>query len=102
MVRLRDAATGKVIDKFEAHPEGVQCLKFTRDGKTLVTCGKDQTVKLWDVATRKARATMKGHGGPVYALDLSGDDRTLVTGGNDYRASPVERGDWRTGGDPAG
>ena len=41
MVRIRDAATGKVLAEFVAHPGGVQCLKFTRDGKALATCGKD-------------------------------------------------------------
>ena len=86
MVKIRDAATGKVIDRFEAHRDGVQCLKFTRDGKTLVTCGKDKTAKAWDVATRKLKATMTGHANHVYSLDLSKDDKTLLTGGNEAPA----------------
>ena len=54
-VRIRDAATGKVLTQWLAHPGGVQCLKFTRDGRTLVTCGKDGTAKVWDLATREGQ-----------------------------------------------
>ena len=53
----------------------MQCLKFTRDGRTLVTCGKDGTAKVWDLATGKVKATMAGHAGHVYSLDLSPDDQ---------------------------
>ena len=55
MVRIRDASTGKVLTKFEAHPGGVQCFKFAPDSKTLVTYGKENTAKVWDVATKKPR-----------------------------------------------
>ena len=49
---------------------GVQCLKFTRDGRAMATCGKDGTAKIWDLATRKATATMAGAVKLLYTLDL--------------------------------
>ncbi len=84
--RIRDAATGKVLARLDAHPGGAQCLKFAHDGRTLVTCGKDGTAKVWDVGTRELKATMTGHTGHVYSLDLSVDDKTLLTGSSDCTA----------------
>ena len=86
MVRIRDAATGKVLTRFLAHPGGVQCLSFTRDGRTLVTCGKDRTAKVWDLATREVKATMTGQAESIYTLDLSIDEKTLLTGASDNSA----------------
>ena len=72
--------------RFAAHPGGVQCLKFSRDGRTLVTCGKDNKVNVWDLATTKVKTTISGHSNHVYSLDLSRDERTLLTGGKDATA----------------
>ena len=94
-VRIRDAATGKVLTDWAAHPGGVQCLKFTRDGKTLVTCGKDGTAKVWDLASHDLKVTMSGKTTALYTLDLSHDDKNLLTGSKDAAATlwDVDTGD---------
>ncbi|MEZ6113114.1 MAG: WD40 repeat domain-containing protein [Pirellulaceae bacterium] len=50
------------------------------DGKTLITGGHDQLVKLWDLETRELKQSLAGHKGGVTcgALDRSG--QVLVTG----------------------
>ena len=84
--RIRDAATGRVLTQWFAHRGGVQCVKFTRDGRTLVTCGKDGNAKVSDVVTREVKATMAGQAEYLYSLDLSHDEKTLVTAGSDGTA----------------
>jgi eukaryotic-like serine/threonine-protein kinase len=86
-IRIRDAATGKVLTEWLAHRGGAQCVKFTRDGRTLVSCGKDGTAKVWDVATRKLKTTMDGQAEHLYSLDLSHDEKTLLTGASDETAA---------------
>ena len=85
-VRIRDAAAGKVLSKWDAHPGGVQCAQFTRDGRTLVTCGKDGTAKVWDVATLEMKTAMVGQAEYIYSLALSHDEKTLLTAASDVTA----------------
>lgn len=56
---------------------------FSRDGRTLATCGADGTARLWDAATLAPRAVLRGHEGDVNAVDFAPDGRTLATVGDD-------------------
>jgi WD40 repeat protein len=87
MVRIRDAATGKVQSALSAHTGGVQCLKFTRESRSLVTCGKDKKAIVWDLATSKVKTTMVVDTDYVYSLDVSPDEQTLLTGANEPKAT---------------
>jgi WD40 repeat protein len=53
---------------------------FTPNGKSLVSGGHDETVRLWDVATGKERATVKGHTFYVGSVAFGPDGKTLATG----------------------
>jgi WD40 repeat protein len=85
-IRIRDAATGKVVTQWSAHSGGVQCVKFTRDGQTLVSCGKDGTAKAWDVAKHELKTTMTSQAKNLFSLDLSHDEKTLLTGSSNQTA----------------
>ena len=62
-------------------------MRFTPDGRTLVTSGADGVLIVWDVARGEIRETLSGHAkGEVYGLDVSPDGRTLYSGGHDERA----------------
>ncbi len=87
-VRIRDAKAGKAGVEFEAHQWGVQCLKFTGDRKTLVTCGRDGTAKVWDVVTRKLSSA-----GPMPACSSCG---TWQGGSNATRSRPTTRASARS------
>ncbi len=56
---------------------------FTRDGRTLISCSEDTTIKLWDVATGAERGVLGGHSQKVMAIALSSDDKTLASAGLD-------------------
>ncbi|MFN0126116.1 MAG: c-type cytochrome domain-containing protein [Verrucomicrobiales bacterium] len=46
-VRLWEMNEGKEVKKWNAHGAGVQSMGFTHDGR-LVSCGRDQHVKVWN------------------------------------------------------
>ena len=54
---------------------------FSSDGKLLVSCSHDGTVRLWNVESKKSIATLRVQEKPLYALALSPDNKTLATAG---------------------
>src|SRR5262249_23771991 len=66
---LWDAATGKLLHRFDDPSTKVAALVFSPDGRTLVTGGN--AVRLWEVATGQARAMRTGHAGEVCSLAFS-------------------------------
>jgi WD40 repeat protein/DNA-binding SARP family transcriptional activator len=86
-IRLLDLRSGGVR-RFAGRHEGfVNALRFTPDGRTLVTSGSDGVLNVWDVAHGKIRETLTGHAkGEVYGLHISPDGRTFYSAGHDERA----------------
>lgn len=54
-----------------------------RDGKTVVSCSTDQTVRIWDVPGNQQKFAMTGHVGAVHAVALSPDESLIVSSGAD-------------------
>ena len=84
------ADNGKVAptkhDVLEGHTAAVRSLRFSEDGKRLVSSGDDNTVRVWDVESRTLIKTLRGHGGRVPACTfVSGNDR-VFSGGHDRLA----------------
>ena len=52
---------------------------FSPDGRTLASCGYDDTVRTWDAATGAAVRTLTGHTGDVYDVAFSPDGKTLAS-----------------------
>jgi WD40 repeat protein len=86
-VRLLDLRSGRVR-RFQGRHEGsVDAMRFTPDGRTLVTSGADGVLIVWDVARGEIRETLSGHAkGDVWGLEVSPDGRSLYSGGYDKRA----------------
>jgi RNA polymerase sigma factor (sigma-70 family) len=113
VIRLWDAATGLVLGRFEGHAgmsesvgkggegvrrNGVYGLAFTADGKTLVSRGVDQTVRVWEVPTGKERRRLEGLPGASQALALSSDGKTLAAAVvSDFQNGPSEVRLWEAG-----
>jgi formylglycine-generating enzyme required for sulfatase activity/WD40 repeat protein/serine/threonine protein kinase len=72
---LWDPLKGEKIRTWPAHTSAVNCLKFTPDGRTLITSGGDGTIRLWDLDNPRAReviALMAANHPLVFELDASG------------------------------
>jgi serine/threonine protein kinase/WD40 repeat protein len=60
------------------HAPAVGAVALTKDGKTAITSGRDQVVRVWNVETGEALAAMP-HNSFVEVLALAPDDETLAT-----------------------
>src|SRR3954468_24552372 len=50
----------------EGHTGSVLGVEFSPDGKTLMSCSRDKTIKIWNVPTGKLLRTLTEHDGDVY------------------------------------
>ncbi len=83
---LWNVATGEKIRSFSGHTMGVTDIKFTPDGKKIITSSDDMTARLWDVATGNCLHVFTGHTAIVRRLDVSPDGKRMVTGSHDKTA----------------
>ena len=68
----------------KAHSDAIESIRFSDDGKSLLTASDDYTVKLWDLKTEKVRQTLKGHGGWVVGAEfLAGQDDFVISASDD-------------------
>ncbi len=69
-----------------AHTDEATGVAFSPDGKYLVTCSHDGTVRLWDVASGKEVRRFTGHTGPTFGAAFSPDGKYILTASFDYTA----------------
>ncbi|QDT12194.1 WD40 repeat domain-containing serine/threonine protein kinase [Planctomycetes bacterium K23_9] len=62
----------------KAHGDYVESIKFSSDGRRLLTTAHDYTIKVWDVKDRRINATLRGHGGWVTDATFAGLDGDRV------------------------
>lgn len=65
------------------HGGPVYGVAASRDGKTIVSCSADQTVRVWDAVTGAQRFQMNGHQGAVHAIAITADESFAVSSGAD-------------------
>ncbi len=82
-VWLYDAHTGKELNLFLEHTEGVHSVAISPDNSLLANDGEDNKITLRDLQTGDLKLTLSGHTDGVRSLTFSQDGQILISGGDD-------------------
>jgi WD40 repeat protein/serine/threonine protein kinase len=86
-ILIGDTATGQFQATLRGHPSRVQSLAWLPDGKALVSCASDHTVRLWPLPRTNSVVTenriIGEHLDGALCVAISKDGTTLASGGND-------------------
>jgi len=83
VLRLREASSTRVLERFVGHSQPPGSLQFSRNGHWLASGGKDATLRVWPVAGDGHRRTYMMPEQPLTDLQLSADGRHVAAlGGN--------------------
>jgi WD40 repeat protein len=85
-MQLVDVGTGEVRIASTAFADSPNWLRFSPDGRTIVSTGREGTVTLWDAASLALRETLRGHSRDVQQPVFSLDGGTLYTVSSDGAA----------------
>ena len=66
-----------------AHEGPVLCVRFSRTGAYLLTCGRDRTFRLWNPYKATLIKTYAGHAHEVRDVSCASDNSRLATCGGD-------------------
>lgn len=70
IVRIIDLATGHAHE-LAGHTDEVYWVKFSEDGRRLISNGKDQTLREWDLEGGTARVVASDVGAPIAPADIA-------------------------------
>ncbi len=72
-------ADGSLVRKYEGHTDALYALALSPDGRTLVTGGYDQKIRLWSITTGTELRVLTGHNGGVFGLAFRPDGKVLAS-----------------------
>ena len=83
-VWLYEARTGKELNLFLEHEDGVRCVAISPDNSLLASASGDNSIiKIWDLQSGDLKLTLSGHTDGVRSLIFSQDGQKLISGGDD-------------------
>lgn len=69
--------------KFKGHTDKVTVIRFTNDGRNIVTGSEDKLIIVWDLASGHSLNVLEGHVDGVMCLEVTPDKLEIVSGGRD-------------------
>jgi WD40 repeat protein len=63
----------------------VVSVRFTPDGKTLLSGGRDSSIRIWDVASGESKRTLTNHTGSIYSIVFSHDANLMASAATDTK-----------------
>jgi eukaryotic-like serine/threonine-protein kinase len=82
---------GKELCALGNHPDSIESLAWSADGKMVATGCRDRIIRLWDVESGAELGKLRGHGIWVTALAFSPDGTKLVSGAGAHPLVPGRR-----------
>jgi WD40 repeat protein len=68
------------------HSSRLYAVKFSPDGKHLVTASGDRTARIWGIPSGKLQTTLRGHSAHVFGAAFSPNSKRVVTASGDGTA----------------
>eukprot|EP00741_Cyanophora_paradoxa_P019806 tig00021168_g19115.t1 len=82
-IKVWDCFTYACIRTLRGHSGLVHCVRWSPDGKTLVSSSLDRTIRLWDWSANECLAVLSGHLGNVRSVAYLPDRKQLVSASDD-------------------
>ncbi|GFZ03103.1 transducin/WD40 repeat-like superfamily protein [Actinidia rufa] len=82
-LKIWDIRKKGCIYTYNGHTQGISIIKFTPDGRWVVSGGFDNAVKVWDLTAGKLLHDFKFHEGHIRSLDFHPLEFLLATGSAD-------------------
>ncbi|XP_076967685.1 POC1 centriolar protein homolog B isoform X3 [Tamandua tetradactyla] len=82
-VKIWDIRVNKLLQHYQVHSGGVNCVSFHPSGNYLITASSDGTLKILDLLEGRLIYTLQGHTGPVFAVSFSKGGELFTSGGAD-------------------
>jgi WD40 repeat protein len=83
VVRIWEAASGRLIHTFAGHTDWIRSLEFSGDGRFLVSSAEDRTVRVWNVAEGRIEHVFSGTYDDIRCVALRPDFGLLAIGSAD-------------------
>jgi WD40 repeat protein len=74
-----DVASGHEMRTFKGHADRVVRAQFSSDGKRIVSCSRDKTLKIWDVDTGREIRTLRNDAAPFNHVAFSPSGTSVVS-----------------------
>ncbi len=85
LLRVWDARSGRAIAAMTGHTNRILWVRFSADGRRLVTASQDDTAAVWNLASRRRELLLR-HRGDVGSAAFSPDGRRIATASADRTA----------------
>jgi len=82
-IRIRDAATGRLIIPLDVRTGWAWQVVFSNDGRHLIAAASDQTLRVWDTSNWSQTKVLRGHTDHVYAVATSERAKLIASAGRD-------------------